>query len=144
MSCFCSCLCSSIIRLQKDEKGRRRRTLSILCIYYELNAFPEFISLHASRDGKNLENSTCKAWSLKNQHTKYVPKMLKILQKGAKIQKLHKKGKNLLKSRYKTKIQHSCDKLAQAARLLRSPFSISASQQSDLNMFISSQKLTEG
>ena len=46
------------------------------------------------RDGKSLQNNTRKTLSPKNLHTKYVQKMLKILQNLQKCPKLHKKGKN--------------------------------------------------
>ena len=48
-----------------------------------------------ARDGKGLQNSTGKTLSLKTQHTKYVQKRLKIMQKcqnvHTKMQKPYKK-----------------------------------------------------
>ena len=52
------------------------------------------LGLH--RDGKSLQNSTGKTLSLKNNHTKYVQKMIKnhaIICKNAK--KRHTKNQNL-------------------------------------------------
>ena len=40
------------------------------------------------------KNSTDKTLSVKNQHTKYLQKMLKIMQKLTKITKIAQKGKN--------------------------------------------------
>ena len=50
------------------------------------------------RDGKSLQNSTGKTLSLKNLHTKYVQKVLNIMQKFAKMPKKYtKKGNNHVK-----------------------------------------------
>ena len=57
------------------------------------------------RDGKSLQNSTGKTLILKNLRTKYVRKMLKNVQKFAKIPKnCTKKAKPFEKSVKKTKI----------------------------------------
>ena len=56
------------------------------------------------RDGKSLQNSTSKALSLKSQHTKYLQKMLKIVQKGANMQKQKKNFEKLYEKK------HSCKK----------------------------------
>ena len=55
------------------------------------------------RDEKSLQNSTGKTSTLKNLHTKYVRKMLKIMQKFAKMPKIEQKVKNFEKSREKNK-----------------------------------------
>ena len=49
------------------------------------------------RDGKSLQNSTDITLSLNNFHTKYVQKMLKIVQKQAKIPKISKKKSETFK-----------------------------------------------
>ena len=52
----------------------------------------------SGRDGKRLPDSTGKTLILKNQHTKYVQKMLKIVQQLAKIPKFAQKDKKNIKN----------------------------------------------
>ena len=57
------------------------------------------------RDGKSLQNSTDTTSSLKNEHTKYVQKMLKIVQKWTIMQKnAQKRQTKLWKIVWKIKI----------------------------------------
>ena len=51
-----------------------------------------------NRGGKSLQNSTGKTLSQKNEHTKYVKKMLKLFQKEAKMPKIAQKNAKLLKT----------------------------------------------
>ena len=90
------------------QKGLQRKVIYFSKTYY--NIFfkcTEFIALtnmskfeiscskETSRDGKSLQNSTRKTLSLKNYHTKYMQKMLKIAQKRLKtFTKTHEKNKN--------------------------------------------------
>ena len=50
----------------------------------------------STKDGKSLQNSTCKILNLKNLHTKYVQKMLEIVQNWQECPKLHKKEQEQL------------------------------------------------
>ena len=56
------------------------------------------------RDGKSLQNSTDSTSSLKNQHTKYMQKTLKKIQKQAKMTKIALKGQKKLNCVQKPKI----------------------------------------
>ena len=55
----------------------------------------QFVGRHTGlRDGKSLQNSTRKTSSLKNLHTKYVQKLLKIVQNLQKMPKIALKNFN--------------------------------------------------
>ena len=77
-------------------KNRASIIKSLKCVFCKMYIFGVPIESEGPgmvRDGKSLQNSTQKTLSLKNQHTKYVQKMLKIVHNEQKCPKLHTEGK---------------------------------------------------
>ena len=99
-------LCNNLIwlvKLQIIVDKTHRNTTHVKSIFHASKKPFDFVHIYKNlydkvRDGKSLQNSTGKTSSPENEHTKYVEKMLKIMQKKQKCQKLHKKGKHLLKT----------------------------------------------
>ena len=104
-------LCNNLIwlvKLQIIVDKTHRNTTHVKSIFHASKKPFDFVHIYKNlydkvRDGKSLQNSTGKTSSPENEHTKYVEKMLKIVQK--KMPKIAQKRQTPFKNPVnKTKI----------------------------------------